>query len=157
MTKIDRATPEDIYSVALNMRERDFEEFTAVNMANTREELAESLSRHYGSLDCMIAVRRGDKAVAVGGALEIRPNVVSLMFMATDDFSKVAIDTTKYIRNQLFPSLINVGIHRIECASLVGYDYTHRWLKMLGMTREIGVMRAFGKNGEDFSMFAKVA
>lgn len=157
MTKIDKATPEDIYSVALNMRERDFEEFTAVNMANTREELAESLSRHYGSLDCMIAVRLGDKAVAVGGALEIRPNVASLMFMATDDFSKVAIDTTKYIRNRLFPSLFNVGIHRIECVSLVGYDYTHRWLKMLGMTQEIGAMRAFGKNGEDFSMFAKVA
>lgn len=154
---IDAALKEDIYKVALAMRQRDFDEISAVNMANTREDLADSLSEFYSKNGNMIAARIDGEAIAIGGAVEVRPNVAALLFFATDDFHKVAVPVTRFIKSQLFPSLEASGIHRIECASLVGYDYTRRWLKMLGMRAEIGTMQAFGKNGEDFTMFAKVS
>lgn len=154
--RIEDATADDIAYVARHMRDRDLMEFSAVLEADTREEIADILVDRYADLDCLICARRGHRPIAVGGAVAIRPNVGSLMFLATDEFPSIALPLTRFIRRTYFPALEKVGFHRIECVSLDTYAEMHRWLGTLGMMREGGPFRAYGKNGENFTPFARV-
>lgn len=154
--RIKDATADDIAYVARHMRDRDLMEFSAVLEADTREDIADILVDRYADLDCLISAWRGNRPVAVGGAVGIRPNVGSLMFLATDDFPSIVLPLTRFIRRTYFPSLEEVGIHRIECTSLDTYAEMHRWLGTLGMAQEGGPFRAYGKNGENFVPFAWV-
>src|SRR5690606_23608090 len=97
----------------------------------------------------------GDEPVAAGAMVGARPNVITLMFFATDDFPKIALPLTRFITKNLFQKYRDNGVHRIECVSIEGYDEAHRWIKILGLHHE-AVFPGFGKNGEAFHQFAKV-
>lgn len=154
--KIETATAEQIYDVALAMRERDFEEISALNFAEDRDELAETLARRYIGSDELMCGSIGGKPICIGGTLLSRPNVVSLLFFATDEFPKIGLGITKFIKKRLFPRLEQAGVRRIEAVSLDGYHEVHAWLNVLGMTEETGPLRNFGKRGEAFRYFSKV-
>lgn len=152
--KISDATPDDVWTVARDMRERDFAEFTAVYPTDDRAMLADMLVERYAGLAPICASKDG-RPIAVGAVPEIRPNTVGLLFFATDEFPEIAIGLTKFIVKRLFPPLIEAGIHRIECASLDGYDQVHRWIETLGLKPEC-TKANFGKRGEAFVEFAWV-
>lgn len=151
--KIDAATRQDVYDAALRMRESDYREFSALSWAASREELARDLASR-PSPSRPIVARFGDRPVAVGDVLEIRPNVLTLYFFATDDLPLIAGPLTRFIRYRLLLPLMKTA-HRIEAASLVGHDTAHRWIRFLGLSEE-AVLRGYGKNGEDFIQFAWV-
>lgn len=156
--KIDAPRYEDILSVARAMRPRDFDEFSALSPADTRDELAEALvTRYFGHPDAFCAYAEGGEAVAVGAMVQARPGVVTLMFFATERMAEIGLALTKFITQRLFPAYQARGIHRIECVSLEGYDEVHRWIEVLGLRREAGPFRGFGKRGEGFIQFAWVA
>lgn len=49
------------------------------------------------------------------------------------------------------------GLRRIEAVVLTGFSAGHRWLKMLGFELETpNGMKAFGKNGENFSLYSRI-
>ena len=77
------------------------------------------------------------------------------MFFATDDFPKIGRMITRWLKRELFPRYEAAGVHRIQAISLDGYDEIHRWLISLGLEREAGPMRGYGKNGEAFVQFAR--
>lgn len=148
-------TPATVRHVAERMRERDRMEFMAVSHASTAAELAESLVARYGDHPEVIVAGAGDVPIAVGGLLRLRPNVATLMFFATEDMAEIGGPLTRFIRQRLFAQYRAEGVHRIECASLAGYDEVHRWLLALGLQQE-AVMRGYGRGGEDFVQFAWV-
>lgn len=152
--KIEPATTDDVLAVALNMRERDYEEFSAVSPSNTREDLANRLAGRYGDRSDVICARVGANPICIGGTIEARPNVITLLFFATPDFSQIALPITKFIRKNLFPKLIAAGVHRIEAVSLAKYDQTHAWLRTIGLEPETGPMLGYGKNQEAFLQFS---
>lgn len=154
--KIDVATAEDVRSVALRMRERDFDEFRATSAAESREQLADALAATYGGRDDVLAVYHDGSPVCIGGTIEAWPNVISLLFFATDDFPKVAVPVTRFIR-KLFNRYEQAGAHRIQAISLDGHSYAHQWLGILGLKPETGPMVGYGKNGEAFIQFARVS
>lgn len=155
--QIRDATIADIYSVAVAMRERDYAEFDAVNFSNSREELASILVARYGHIaSTLICVTLGGTPVAIGGLIEGRPNVVTLLFYATDRFPSVAIGVTKFIKKNLFPRIVAAGVHRIECTTLEGYENVHRWIETLGLVKETDPMLNYGKNGEAFIQFSLI-
>lgn len=155
--KIDIAAPGEIRAVALAMRERDVDEFSAVNFADTREELAALFEARYEGNPAVMCACWKDRPACIGGALENRPGVASLLFYATDEFPKIALPMTRWLRNELFPRLLDEGgIHRIEAAALDGRKDVRAWLYTLGLQPETGPLFGYGKRGEPFIMFSKV-
>lgn len=153
--KISEATPEAVRHVALNMRARDFAEFSAVSYADGRDDLADSMAARYGSSpEIHVGITDDGEPACVGGTIMARPNVVTLLFFATDRFPEIALPATRYIKKQLLPRLIEAGVHRIEAVSIAGYTDTHAWLETLGLTRETGPLYDYGRAGEVFIQFS---
>ncbi|MGF7008104.1 hypothetical protein [Aminobacter sp. BE322] len=154
--RIDPASRDDVRTVALAMRGRDFAEFSAVSFADTREQLADALAERYGDRhDVMCGFHKGSPA-CIGGTILARPNVATLLFFATDEFPRIGLPTTRFIKKQLFPRLVDAGVHRIEAVSMEGHVETHAWLRTLGLEPETGPMHGYGRRGEAFIQFAWV-
>lgn len=156
MTTIERATPEQVRHVALNMRPRDYAEFSAFAQGDTREELAEALATRYGGRDDVLCGAVGDEPICIGGAIETWPGVMTLLFFATPAFPRIGMAITRFIRNDLFPRYEAAGVHRIQAVSLDGYEQVHHWLNAIGLKPETPPMPGYGKNGEAFIQFARV-
>lgn len=153
--KIEPATPATVRQVAFNMRERDFEEFRALSFFDTREGVAEDLVRRYAILGTSFCVFHKDVPVCIGGDVEAWPNVVNLLFFATDDFAKVAIPVTRFVKRELLPRYDEAGVHRVQAIALAGGSDIGGWLQTLGLAPETYLHR-YGKGGEDFMQFARV-
>ena len=154
--RIEQATDKDIARVAFAMRDRDVTEFAAVLPADERPELAGILvSRYAGRPDVLAACARDGSPVCIGCVVEVHPNVVSLGFFATDEWPRIALPLSRWIKRELFPRLREAGVHRIQALSMAGYDEAHRWLALLGLRRE-AEHPGFGKHGETFVTFSWV-
>lgn len=153
--RVEAPTPADVRRVAEQMRSRDREEFMAVSPFKTHDELVEAIVARYGEHNDVIVAHWQNGPVAVGGLIHHRPGVGTLMFFANDDLEKIGSDMTRFIKQRLFPGYTLAGTHRIECASLDGYEEVHRWLGVLGLTKEAD-MKKYGRNGEDFVQFSWV-
>jgi len=137
------------------MRERDYKEFSAVSFTSDRRELADLMAERYGErTDVVVGCLDDYTPACVGAAIMSRPNVITLLFFATDHFPEIALPVTRFIRKQFLPRLVHAGVHRIEAVSLAGYVETHAWLKTLGLDQETEEMRGYGKHGEAFIQFA---
>ena len=124
--KLERANPQQVREVALKMRDSDYREFSATSFAETREALAAELETRYGGRLDVYCASLDENAVAIGAFLEIRPNVLTLLFFATDDFRRIIVPLTRFIRQRFSPRLKAAGAHRIECVSIDGHDDAHR-------------------------------
>lgn len=152
---IKPASVSDIRQVASNMRERDLEEFSATTYANTREELAELLAARYGAAGDVLCGYYAGKPTCIGGTYELWPNVITLLFYATDDFPKIGLGVSRFIKKNLFPRFFALGVNRIQAVSHAEHAEAHRWLKVLGLEKEAEFPK-YGKGGETFYQFAKV-
>lgn len=154
--QIKNCDPESVRLVALNMRAQDYEEFSALLPVAARAELAEMLTCTFGrSREAYVVWCKG-QPVAVGGFIETRPNVRTVLFFATEGFADVAVPLTKWIRRELMPSVITAGAHRIECVVKQDYWAARRWIGFFGLRHEASLAK-YGKNGEPFELFAWVA
>lgn len=156
MMTIAPALDEDVRFVAANMRAKDVEEFLALTHAPDRRALQDSLLDRYGGHPLMVAAKAGDVPVAVGGAVELRPNVATLVMFATERFPDVAFGLTRFVVQNLFARYRGAGVHRIEAVSMEGHTAAHRWIRALGLHRE-AVLPGYGRGGETFLQFAWVA
>lgn len=152
--RIDDAGFGDCHDVASRMRESDFREFSAVHPTTSRADLAARLADLYGWRDDIIGFYT-DRPVAIGALIENRPNTVSLLFFATDEFPTIALGVAKFVTQRLFPRYKKAGFHRIDAISIEGYEAAHRWIKAVGLEHE-AELRGFGKAGETFHSFAWV-
>ena len=149
-----KASPDEIRSVALEMRQRDYEEILCVTWSEGREELAEYLVHCLSDHENVYSF--GDtEAVGVVSYIPLRPGVWSLGLFATDKFQKVSTFLTKRVIRDIIPALDNAKAHRVEAQSIDGYKQVHRWLEFIGLKKE-NVIPGFGRNGETFINFAYV-
>lgn len=153
--EIGVAFPDDVEAVAQNMRHRDFVEFSALSPADGRTDLANILVERYGRGAEVMVARWDGRPIAIGGLFCYRPNVASILFLATDNFPRVALSVTRFISKELFPRYEEIGVHRFEAISMLEHDEAHRWLATLGLKKE-AVFFDYGKNRETFVQFAKV-
>ena len=137
------------------MRESAFREFAPLWAIDTREQMADHLTERFGSRGCIRVDADDGAVVAIGDVVETRPNVVSLLFFATDRFPEVARPATRFIVRRLLPELRALGVHRIEAIAAADNKEAHRWIQTMGLSQE-AVLRKFGRNGEDYINFAWV-
>jgi hypothetical protein len=156
MMKIECAKPEDIYDIAVAMRGRDYEELSCLHPVETRVKLAMRLVQLYGGRTDILCGSWNGQPICIGGFIEARPRVVSMMLFATEDFFRIGLGITRFTVKTMMPRLEAAGVHRFEAASLAGYTEVHEWLVTLGLNAETEPLLNFGKNGEAFVMFSKV-
>lgn len=154
--QLEHASGPAIQWVALRMRDADFREFEALSTATGQRELAAQLAQRFCGRDDVLVARHDERPIAVGGLIGTRPNVASLLFFATDEFSKVGNALTRIIKRELFPGAKAAGVHRIEAVAMVEHVEAHRWIQYLGLTAEGPPLRGFGKGGEAYQMFSWV-
>ena len=154
--KIDGPSYERVLHVVSNMRSSDVTEFLALSPAGDRRALSAVLLEKYQAHDGVICASDDIAPIAIGAMIELRPNVITLMFFATDRFPLIAAPLTRFIRQRLFPRYRNIGVHRIECVSIAGYEEAHKWIRVLGLQEE-AILPGYGKRGETFHQFAWVS
>ena len=156
--RIENAKPSEIHQVALAMRHRDFVEFSALSSIGDRAELASSLVERYGGRPQrdVLTVFWDGRPTCIGGAIETRPNVVTLLFFATDNFARVALPLARFIRREIFPRLEAVCVHRFEAVTMWDYADSRKWLEVIGLKQETGPLLNYGRAGETFVQYAKV-
>ena len=145
-----------LYDIALNMRERDYEECSALSFAESRHELAEEIARAWSKSETTIICGTKELGgIAAFTYMPLRHGVWNMGLIATDQFNKIHLSLTRLIIKSIIPILDNAGAHRVEAQSIAGYSSVHNWLKFLGLEEE-SVIKGYGKNGEDFVNFAYV-
>lgn len=154
MIELIPSTPRDITIVAANMREWDRTELEA-SATGTMTERA--LFCHYTSMPwACVALLNGEPVAAFGLAgTPLQPQLKVAWAFGTDRFRRV-VPAISREANSWFPHLIAEGVHRIEARALVGHDLAGQWMAGFGAKNE-GVMRRYGRNGEDFELWAWTA
>lgn len=149
---------EDIEPVGLahvvnNMRKSDVHEiFATTNASSAQEYVDEMMMLKRAGLCGWIASQDGVPIAALG-IMPMWHNVVNVWMFATDDFPKIALQLTRFVRRNMVPALTSGGIHRAQCFSMNGHVVAQRWLEILGAKRE-GVAKGFGSGGEDFTLYS---
>ena len=139
--------------ICINMREVDQREI--YNMRNHDSPLV--LAREV----CMAAsigkagvAWRDNKPAAVVGVSPLWPGVWSIWSFGTEDWTKCALEITKYGQRVLKPWLYTkTTAHRLQCESRVDHKEAHEWLVRCGAHVE-GRLSGYGRDGSDYIMFA---
>lgn len=96
------------------------------------------------------------RPAVVLGAVEWRRGVWHVHCFGTDDFGRLALPLTRFVRKTMLPLLFDTfGAHRLTADSLGTHTNAHRWMELCGARRE-GVRQAHGKGGEDFATYVIV-
>ena len=144
-------TPEGALYVARNMRAKDRQEVYALMFdAASDEDVARAACQ---TPDTAWEFRVDGRPVSVMGVTPLWPGVWSAWMLATDEYLKVILAMTKLCRRVIMPMLWNAGAHRLEAKSVSHHHVAHGWLEHMGATLE-NVLENYGKNGEDFYVFA---
>lgn len=141
-------TYDEALFVAKNMREWDKKEIYATRWNDDPSDVAQ---------DCVWLGEFGwiasdPEPIAVIGAGPCHPGVWNVHMFATDNFSKIAISLTKFVKRVIIPSLAASGAHRVECKSMDGHEDAQRWLEFLGAQRE-STLPEYGREAEDFHLY----
>lgn len=147
-----QATPDLVYFVSKNMRDRDFQEVNAIRWEDDREKMANGLALQYGDKQFCMCIGYDNEPIAILMGVSMHPTLWSIGFWATESFPKIKKYVTKFIANEFSEAMYTAGARRIECKSIVGYNDVHKWLKLLGFVQG-DTEKHYGKNGEDFITF----
>jgi hypothetical protein len=144
----------DVMYVTRHLREWDRKELFATRFDEDPDRLAMDVMG-WGPLWWVAggAVDGRDKAIAVIGAREVWPGMWSVGMFATDDFPKIGLSLTRWVKRAMIPAVVRQGIRRGECRSIEGHAVAHRWLETLGAKRT-GESTNYGKGGETFFTYA---
>lgn len=138
--------------VASNMREWDRREIYATRWSDDPLTLARD-SLDVGGLSWVAGL---EFPICAFGAFPMFPGCWAVWLYATDDFDKIGIPLTRHVRKAIIPSLISAGVRRVECRSMEGHTFAHRWMESgLKMTREASLDR-YGKGGETFHIYRRI-
>ena len=140
----------EILYVCNNLRDLSKEEMFATRPHDDPAELASEL---FHSAAIMWVGYHKDRPAALIGAFPLYPGVWGLFGCGTDEWQKIWRPMTVFARKTMMRTIAGSGAHRAHAASPVGHTQTHKWLKFLGAEQE-AVLRGYGKNGEDFCLFA---
>lgn len=97
-----------------------------------------------------------DKPVLVAGFTQIRPGVWQdwLVSNARAWEKDVYVGVSRRVR-KVMDAMLKTEAHRLQCISLRSRIQAHEWYRVLGLRQE-GVLEAYGVDGQDALMFARV-
>jgi hypothetical protein len=150
------ATPFDIRAVVDAMRAVDAREIYAGRWSDSPEDLIADLLAIRPHFLALKSLCIGEwEPAAIVGALRRGPGVASVVMIGTDRFAEIGAAATFWVRSTGLPRHVDPHAHRAQCEAAVDNDVSRRWLEALGFENE-GVLRSYGKNGEDFVQYARI-
>ena len=148
-------TVEDCVYVCQRMRQIDFDEFTATQEAQTKEQIIKQLLTQNG--EHYTICNKKNTPVLVGGTFYENPGVATIWLVATDDITNRDFSvTTKFIKGLMDVMLDTKACHRIQASSIGYRSVAQKWLQFnLGLEYE-GKLKGFCRNGYDLLLYGKV-
>ncbi len=147
---IEPLTIDQALFVARRMRDVDFAEVMATRWDDDPDRFAIEAFRLPGV--AWTAMTAAGEPVAIGGVALHTPGVGTAWLVGTDAFPRMALSVTRHVR-QVIDRLLAGELNRIHAWSAAFHVEAHRWMERVGMRRE-ATLRALGKDGEDFFMYA---
>lgn len=133
-----------------HLRERDRVEIFAQRWDDDEKALVASIMSWAGAMTW--AWWRDGRPVSLQGAWPIRPGVWSCWAFGTDEWPRVVLSMTRHSRRFIIPALLRAQFHRAEALALASHTDSRRWIEALGARQE-SILKAYGRNGEDFVMY----
>lgn len=150
MTLVD-FNREDLLYIAINMREEDRKEIFATKWHDDPIALVDECCSLPALYNNAVIVKK-ERPIAIIGAMPCWPGVWSAWLFGTDEFDKISLSLTKWVKKVFIPTL-QTKAHRAECRAICSNTAAIRWLETCGGTRE-ATLKGFGKNKEDFYVYA---
>ena len=147
LARLNRA---DVLRVADNMREWDRKEIYATLWTDDAAEFTEYVMATAGEFSWVGGL--DGVPIACFGARNSWPGVWTAWMFATDDLPKIGLGLSRFVRNNIIPTLRKSGSHRMHAYSMEGHVDAHNWLRLLGADIEC-THHGFGRGGEDFHVF----
>ena len=137
------------------MRQIDFDEFTATQKAQSKEQIIRQLLAQNG--EHYTICNKKNIPVLVGGTFYENPDVATIWLVATDDISKRDFwVTTKFITSLMDIMFDSKACHRFQASSIGYRSVAQKWLQFnLGLEYE-GKLKGFCRNGYDLLLYGKV-
>lgn len=150
--KLAKINAPDLLYVADNMRDWDKREIYATRWTDDPSSLADAIlaGGEFGW------VAGDERPIAAFGAIPVWPGVWSVWMFATDEWPKVALGVTRFIKKVMIPAIRETGAHRAECRSHSDHLEAQRWLECLGAHKESEIPN-FGREGETFYLYSWLA
>lgn len=153
MIAIARARLREVSFVAAHMREADRREIWCQWPDRDAAALAWAMTR--SSPDHCWAAFEAGSPVAAFGLTEQHPGLWQAWAFGTKRLRRAVPAISRHALGVIRPDLIARGANRVEARSIAGHDLAHRWLESLGARRQC-LLEAYGRNGEDFVLYAWV-
>lgn len=90
--------------------------------------------------------------LAIGGIFHMRPGCGHAWMWMTRGWRRHA----RAITVEVMAALAESGLRRVEAAVRCDFEPGHRWIKALGFECEAERMKAWGPEGDDFALYARV-
>lgn len=146
------ATLRDLTWIAAHMRPEDWAEIAPIGAEGIEpHDVAWQASQ---SPEAWVA-RWKDQPVAALGVQPLVATVLNAWAFGTKALWRAVPALTRFVLEERVPDWLRVGITRVEARSIAGHDRAHRW--MIAMGAHPTPCRSFGRNGEDYVMFAWLA
>lgn len=141
---------------------RDISWLAASMRQSDREEIAATKPEHLSMVEyCALFPTNlswtswiDDQPVGAYGFSQGWPrHVWSAWAFGTDRFSRSVPQISRHIRLEVIPTLVSMGVRRVEARSIFSHERAHAWMESLGAVKE-AEMEAYGNQGETFYLFA---
>lgn len=149
---IREATIEDILYVTRNIRDKDRHEIENTRFEFDPVNLSIEAMSWTGGRWC---VSKNHLPIAVGGIAYVHPTLARGWAWGTNDFGKSAIEIVRACRQSINKLFQETDIRRLEALSWEHHD-SHKFLKAIGLN-QVQEMENYGKNGDDYKLYYKVA
>lgn len=154
---VREAFPGDLVHIVENMRAGDAREVFALRPKEDRGALPFEIWAARGrALAFEVAGLDGNpnSAAFLGvWAMDETDGLCSANVIATPDFPAIAGAMVRRIRQIIIPTMLALGVRRVESRALAEYGTTRRFLRACG-AREEAQLPDYGKNRETFTLYA---
>jgi hypothetical protein len=138
--------------IANHMRARDLMEIFATRWEEPAPKTLEAFAREVCRTASFMFIFGRDRPIAVVGAVQSWPGTYSVFAFATDEFPRVVLSISRFVRLTMIPMLVRHGARRAQAVSHAKHTSAHRWLRILGAEHE-STLTAFGKDGCNFEVY----
>lgn len=149
-----KANLPDILYILDHLRAGDAHELRAATSVDEPAELLDyymSVIPHQAVFH-VVSECRNSPPIAMIGVTTTSPGLGEAHMVATDDFPKVGLELTRWVRDFMMPHL-GENFRRVECRAMKKNTRACQWLRYL-KAREECELPDFGANGEVFIQFA---
>ena len=149
-------TPQHAAYVCANLSDWVLRDVSAAHLLGDHEKFTEILCAEIdNSIGYGYALTRDGVPIGVGGVEPLHRGVMYLWALHTDRYKEAEHEYARVARRAIAHVLSLPTCHRVQLVTAAERDQSHRWLKMVGLKYESTLVK-FGRNGEDYHMYAGV-